>query len=153
MPVVPFVVHTEADLRKLLWPEQLFHPFRKPQVLIRVPELTQSEASDWERRLENFRKQCGCTAGAVAIGAFALASVAYALHSGSPATSNPLSSGLLLKAGVFVTGLILSAVFGKLLGLSAAMVRYRQTCFELMNRLQTIDAAPTVTEYRCNHSL
>jgi len=135
---MPFVVRTEADLQKLLQPEQLLHPFRKPQALIRVPGLLQSEAADWEKRLESFRQQCGCTAGAVAIGAFAVASVAYALRTGSIATDNLPSNSILLRAGVFVAGLVLSAVFGKLLGLSVAFLGYRRTCFQLMKRLQTM---------------
>jgi hypothetical protein len=133
-----FIVRAEGDLLKLLQPEGRLHPSRKPTVLVRVPGLRDSEATAWEVRLENLRQQCGCAAGAIALGAFAIGGVVYALLQNSLALVNPPLTAILLQSGLFLVGLILSALLGKLLGLSLARIRYQRACLELQERLRSL---------------
>jgi len=49
------------------------YSFRKPRLLKHTPRMAEPEARTWQRRLGNLRQQCGCSAGALALGGFALA--------------------------------------------------------------------------------
>lgn len=135
-----FVVREKDDLQQLLRPEGLMHPFRKPRLLIRTPCMAEPEARAWEWRLENLRQQCGCSAGALALGGFALAFLTVSLHNSSPAIGKLALRESLLDGVIFIGGLILSALIGKFIGLSVAMVRYRRTCLELQDRLRQLEA-------------
>jgi hypothetical protein len=141
---LPFFVCTAEDLQRLIAYKQRFHPFRKPRVLLRVRGMGQAEACSWETKLEDIRQLCGCTSGAFAIVAFAIASVAYAVISGSLIGGNSRPGAILIQSGVFVIGLILSALVGKLLGLLRARMLYLRTCFDLMQRLSGIRATGSV---------
>ena len=134
-----FVVRKRDDLQHLPSPEGIMHPFRKPQLLIRIPQIAEPEARVWEWRLENLRQQCGCAEGAIALGVFALSFVAVAIYNTSPATGNLQRGEFLLDGVLFLGGLIVSALVGKFIGLSVAMVRYRFACFELQERLRQLD--------------
>lgn len=139
------MILTKADLGLLLRPESVWHPFRKPRFRIRIPELPESESLAWEGRLENLRQQCGCTAGAIGLGAFVLLSVAYSLHDNSPVDTLGLEA-FVLRGAFLAAGLISSALIGKLLGLSVAQVRFRRACFELHKRLLAIEAVDSGPE-------
>ncbi len=67
---------------------------------------------------------------------FTLAAVACALL----ATPTALVSGsnLARDIGTFTAGLIVSGVLGKSIGLSAAALRYRSICRQLIERLQAL---------------
>ena len=129
------MIRSEQDLLELLQRESILHPFRKPQALILVPQMDHSEAAAWENRLEHLRQQCGCTAGAIGLAVFAIASVAYILRTSSLSNSDFNADNLVLPSAIFLGGLIMSAALGKLLALSVAIIRYRRTCFELKRRL------------------
>jgi hypothetical protein len=137
---IPFVVRRKADLRLLLQSEGILHPFRRPPFLLRIPELPEPEAGAWEQRLEGLRQECGCTSGALALGAFVVLFLVYALHSSLSALDHLQPRVLLLGGAFFVAGLILSALIGKFLGLSMAGIRFRRTCSELHQRLQALEA-------------
>jgi hypothetical protein len=128
------VVKNADDIRELLRTEGMLHPFRKPRALIRIPELAPVEARAWEQRLENLRQQCGCTAGALAMGCFVIAFVVYsAWHSST--TPSPLTPAVLASQGaMLVIGLVLSALLGKFAGLLSASWRFRRACLELLER-------------------
>jgi ABC-type branched-subunit amino acid transport system permease subunit len=84
------------------------------------------------------REQCGCTAGAVALGAFVVAFLAYALLVNPTAFSSPRPSVVLLQSALLVLGLVVSALLGKLTGLWFARRRYHNVCFELQARLRSL---------------
>jgi hypothetical protein len=143
---MPFVVHTEADLLIFMRPHGLRHPFRKPPVEFRIANLPQSESRAWEGRFDTLRQQCGCASGAIALGAFTLGVVAYAFHRSIKAPGAPTPRELFLNGVLFLVGLILSALLGKLLGLSLATIRFRRACFELRMRLQNLQTQPCIPE-------
>lgn len=134
-----FVVRTKDDLQQLMEPEGSMHSFRKPRLLIHVPQMADSEARAWEWRLEGMRQDCGCSAGAMGLCVFAVIFVAYALHNSSPSATLP-PGAFLLDGVIFVAGLILSAVAGKLIGLWMAAGRFRRTCLQLQERLRILEA-------------
>lgn len=124
-------------------PESLVHPFRKPPFRIGIPQLSVRENAAWENRLQELSSQCGCTAGTVGLTLFVLASLAYLLWIASRATADvPLHAGSSTAlGGLFLAGLIGSALLGKLIGLTFAMLRFRQTCRRLLVHLGTMPSA------------
>jgi len=130
------VVRTADDLWKLLRPESVLHPFRKPRPLLQIPELPRREACLWEQRLDSLRQQCGCTSGAIAMGLFTILFVTYSALHISPASNWELAS-VAGQAAILVAGLIFSALIGKFVGLLAASLRFRRTCLALHQRLHT----------------
>ena len=137
-----FVARTKDDLHSLLRPEGIMHPFRKPQVLICMPQMAASEAKAWESRLESLRQQCGCSAGALAFCGFVFSFLIVSAHNNLLATGHPPLREFFAVGVVFLSGLILSALAGKFLGLTVARVRYRRTCFDLQERLRQLEASP-----------
>lgn len=133
------VVRSKSDLRLLPRRESILHPFRKPPLAIRVPELPLPEAQAWEQRLENLREQCGCTAGAIALLAFVVGFVVYVLHRNLTMPENLSPGSLWLGAVVFVAGVVLSALGGKFAGLWVADVRFRRIYRELQWRLLEVE--------------
>jgi hypothetical protein len=136
-----FVVRTRDDLRYLLKPEGLMHPFRKPRAVIHVSGMSAPEAGDWESRLERFRQECGCSAGTFALCGFIVLFIAYAVLSEPDSTGDVQRGALLLKGAIFFTGLILSALIGKFISLCVATLRFRRTCYQLEERLRILEAA------------
>ena len=136
-----FRVRTEADLLQLMRSESALHPFRKPPIRLDIPTLNRAEAAAWQLRLEELRQHCGCTSGAVFLGAFLLANLAYVLGSAvRPGFSLPATTKDLWLTGIiFLAGLIISALFGKLLGLSVSAFRFRRTCRALQSRLHAAE--------------
>lgn len=136
------VIRSEQDLLPLVGAPAARTPWRRPRLLIRVAPMEEGEARAWEARLEGLRQQCGCTAGAVAMCAFVLCCVLFAAYSEPAAGAHPTVGELAFKGGLFIAGLILSAVGGKGLGLSMSRRRHRQTCLMLQQRLRELTACP-----------
>jgi hypothetical protein len=137
---MPLVVYQQNDLRNILRPEGILHPFRKPRLLIRIPHMPESEAMAWESRLEELRQACGCSGGALSLGAFVFGFVAVSLVNGSAVTGNLQLREHLLLGGIFLSGVIVSSLLGKLIGLCLTQVRYRRVCLRLQDRLRQLDA-------------
>ncbi len=137
---MPLLIQTEVGQSALMRPQSLFHPFRKPATLLSIPRLSADENATWSLRLEYLRRQCGCTAAAIGLGGFTLSSFVYVLAAAlqmNPATE-PDHQAMLFKGVWFFAGLILSALLGKLVGLTFAALRLRQTCRALQTRLETL---------------
>lgn len=137
------VIRTEADLVALMRPESLRHPFRKPPILLAFPEMRTDETAVWAYRLENLRLECGCRAAAIGLGVFTLASLAYVLVAAlqTSAAIEPDYPRILFNGSLLVVGLVLSALFGKFIGLALAARRFDRTCRELLNRLAILKGA------------
>jgi hypothetical protein len=134
-----FVVRTKDDLQTLLRSDNFLKSIRKPQLLIRIPNMAVSESKSWEWRLESLRQECGCSSGALGVFGFAFFVVSYLLYTNSPAVRDLRTGVLALYGGVFVAGLALSAVIGKFIGLRISAIRFRQTCFKLHERLRMLE--------------
>ena len=134
---MPILVTSKDDLWLLLKREGILHPFRKPQPLIRIPELSKREAEAWEHRLENLRQQCGRQSGAFALAAFAILFVAYSLANDVATAGQLQLSDFARQGAILVAGLAVSALLGSLIALCFASFRFRRTCFELHQRLHT----------------
>jgi hypothetical protein len=132
------VIRTAAELLGRLRRESLRHPFRKPPVVLSIPELSAQENLVWQARLESLRLECGCRAAAIALGCFALGGVAYVIVTALQpiATAEPDYRAIAVNCAVFFAGLIVSALFGRIVGLELANVRYRQTCVALTARIE-----------------
>ena len=140
---MPLLIRTEADLLALIRWQSLLHPFRKPPaLLLNIPQLPADENAVWSQRLEYLRQQCGCTAAAICLGVFTLASFVYVLAAALQTKPGiePDRQAMLFNGALFFAGLILSALLGKLVGLTFAALRFRQTCRALQTRLQTLQA-------------
>lgn len=137
------VIRTEADLSALMRPESLRHPFRKPPMLLAFPEMGTDENAAWAYRLEDIRLECGCRAAVVGLGVFTLASFAYVLVAALQTDGGiePDYPRILFNGSLLVAGLILSALFGKFIGLTLAALRFDRTCRELLNRLEILQGA------------
>ncbi len=137
------VIRTEADLLALMRPESLRHPFRKPPVLLAFPEMPTDEAAAWAYRLEDLRMECGCRAAVMGLGVFTLVSLAYVLIAAlrTGVGIEPDYPRILLNGSLLVAGMVLSALFGKFVGLALAALRFDQTCRELLNRLAIVKGA------------
>ena len=137
------VIRTEADLLALMRPEGLRHPFRKPPILLDFPEMRTDESAAWADRLEDIRLECGCRAAVIGLGAFTLASFAYVLVAAlqTDAGIEPDYPRMLFNGSLLVAGLILSALFGKFVGLTLAAQRFNRTCREFLNRLVILRSA------------
>jgi hypothetical protein len=133
------LIRTEADLLALMRPPSPLHPFRRPPVLLDIPQLAAEENAVWGHRLEQIRRQCGCTAAIAGLGIFTAAGVAFVLIAALQPNSGgePDYPAILLNGGLFLAGLIGSALLGKLAGLSLAALRFRRTCRALRQRLRT----------------
>jgi hypothetical protein len=70
------------------------------------------------------------------MGVFVILYVLYSVYNG-PAADRHLGLGeLAVQGGIFIAGLVLSAVGGKTFGLSMGMRRHRRTCLILQQRLR-----------------
>lgn len=135
---MPLLIRTEAELLTLMRPESPRHPFRKPPILLRLPELTDNDNAAWSRHLDDLAGQCGCTAALIGLGIFTSATLLYVVIT---ALQTPPGSGtdiqtLLLNGGLFLAGLILSTLIGKLIGLSIAALRFRRSCRIIQGQLR-----------------
>ncbi|PYL09041.1 MAG: hypothetical protein DME33_05620 [Verrucomicrobia bacterium] len=134
-----FIVRTNDDLQQFMRSEGTQRRFRKLRLVIQVPQMTDPEARSWESRLERLRQECGCSTGALGLCLFTLISVKYALYNSSACATVPKLGTLLLNGVTFVTGLILSAVAGKFIGLWIAASRFQRICLELQQRLRNLE--------------
>jgi hypothetical protein len=136
------LIRTEADLLALMRPQSLLHPFRRPTALLDIPQLAADENAAWGHRLEYFRQQCGCTAAVIGLGVFTLASFAYVLAAALQTDPGiePDCQAILFNGALLVAGLILSALAGKLVGLTFSALRFRQSCRALQTRLKILQA-------------
>lgn len=135
----PLIVSAATDVDRLLRREGILHPFRKPQAVIRVARLPTNQAVAWERQLENVRQQCGCAHGAVTLGIYVLASVAYLLRHSTLTNHDSHPETALISGLLFAGGLIVNALSGKFAGLLVATVRYQRICTELKERLRAFE--------------
>jgi hypothetical protein len=141
------LIRTEADLLALMRPQSLLHPFRKPPVLLAIPQVPADENAAWADRLEYLRQECGCTAAVIGLGVFTLASFACVLAAALQTNPGiePDYQVILFNAAWLVAGVILSALFGKLVGLTLAALRFRRTCRALLARLVTLQSGHPLT--------
>ncbi|WP_315835790.1 hypothetical protein [Bradyrhizobium prioriisuperbiae] len=135
---MPLLIRTEAELLALMRPESLRHPFRKPPILLRLPQLADDDNVAWSRHLDDLAGQCGCTAALIGLGVFTSVTVLYVVIT---ALQVPPGNGtdirtLLLNGGLFLAGLILSTLIGKLIGLSIAARHFRRSCRIIQGRLK-----------------
>ena len=130
-PAVPYVVRSPADLRILLRPQAILRPFHKPSVLVRIPGLSPAASQTWEQRLTPLAQECGCNAGALAVGLFLVITVLAIFFSSTPDDVRFPMRTYLIGSACFVGGLILSAFLGKLTGQGLAALRLRRACREL----------------------
>ena len=130
-PAVPYVVRSPADLRMLLRPQAILRPFLKPGVLVRIPGLSPSECLAWQQRLTPLTQECGCRAGALAVGLFLALIVLMVFFTDIPDGVHFSLQTYLIGSACFLTGLILSAFLGKLTGKMLAALRLRRACREL----------------------
>lgn len=119
----------------LLRPQAILHPFYKPKVLVRIPGLSPDDNLAWERRIEPLAQECGCNTGAAALGLFLLLAAVAAILSKTPDDVRFPLVTYLVWGGCFVTGLVLSALGGKLIGQIIAALRLRRACRELEAQL------------------
>jgi hypothetical protein len=130
-----WTVRTVTDVDAILESRKAMGPSSQTRVLVRVPGMPRAEATAWEGELENFRSDCGCRAGAIAMGIFGATLVAYSAWDNLPA---PLSAAsILLRTSLGLAGLILSAVIGKLVGLHRAAISFERTCSQLLERIHS----------------
>ena len=115
----------------LLRPQAILRPFLKPGVLVRIPELSPAECQAWEQRLTPLVQECGCNAGALAVGIFLALSVLALFFTNIPDDFRFPLQTYLIGSACFVAGLILSAFLGKLTGQGLAALRLRRACREL----------------------
>ena len=136
------LIRDQIDVAALMREQSLSHPFRRPAALLDIPQLPPEENAAWGFRLEHWRGQCGCTAAIAGLGAFTLAGVAYVLILALQTTpgSEPDYAVILANGVLFLAGLILSALIGKLIGLTMATLRFRRTCRLLQTRLAALQA-------------
>jgi len=130
-PAVPYVVRSPADLRMLLRPQAILRPFLKPGVLVRIPGLSPAECLAWQQRLTPLTEECGCRAGALAVGLFLALIVLTVFFTDIPDGVHFSLQTYLIGATCFVVGLIVSAFLGKLTGQMLAALRLRRACREL----------------------
>jgi hypothetical protein len=135
---VPLLVRSEADVLALTRVQSLRHPFRRPPALLDIQELRAEENAVWGQRLEYFRQQCGCTAAMTGLGAFTLASLAYVVTVALQSTpgAEPDYQAVWFNGALLLLGVVLSALVGKLIGLTFAALRFRATCRALLVRLR-----------------
>jgi hypothetical protein len=131
---VPLLIRSEADVLELTGACSLRHPFRRPPALLDIPQLLAEENAAWGQRLEYFRQQCGCMAAMAGLGAFTLSSLAYvvAVALQSNPGAEPDYQAVWFNSTLLVVGVVLSAVLGKLIGLTFAALRFRATCRALL---------------------
>jgi hypothetical protein len=138
--VRPLLIHTERDLMGLMRSESLLHPFRKQPALLAIPQLQAGENAAWSQRLEYFRQQCGCVAAMIGLSIFMLGCFIHVLVVAlqtNPA-NEPDYRAVLFNGASFFVGLMFSALLGKLVGLTFANLRFRQTCRALQFRLMNL---------------
>ena len=111
-------------------------PSSQTRVLVRVPGMPRAEATAWEGELENFRNDCGCRAGAIAMGIFRCQRSWLTQH-GTTCPRRFLPLPILLRTSLGLAGLILSAVIGKLVGLHRAAISFERTCSQLLERIHS----------------
>jgi hypothetical protein len=129
--IMPYVVRGPVDLRMLLRPRAILKPFDKPQVLVRIPELTAEEAQTWERRLAPLTHECGCGTGAATLGIYLLAVMAVAAFANVPDDLRQPLATYLVWGGGFFAGLFASAMLGKTFGQGLAAYQLWRTCVAL----------------------
>lgn len=135
---MPYVVRGPGDLRALLRPRAIFRPIAKPTVLVRIAGLTPAECKAWQQRLGPLAGECGCRAGAQAIGLYLLVALIVVFVAHVPdAVRFPIAI-YVAWAAVFLGGLIASALLGKLLGQLRAARRLHRACNDLEQRLRQI---------------
>jgi hypothetical protein len=85
----------------------------------------------WERRLNRYRRSCGCAEGAVGLcGGVAIVLIAVLLQAG-PWTMSKIAACVLLPFGLLAGG--------KLIGRRLDRRRFRKACNQLSSRLATTD--------------
>jgi hypothetical protein len=136
------LIRNKLDVAALMREQSPAHPFRRPAALLDIPALPPEENAAWGSRLDYWRGQCGCTTAIVGLGVFTLASVVYVLVLAlqTTAAGEPDYATILVNGVVFLAGLILSTLVGKLIGLTLATLRFRQICRLLEVRLAALKA-------------
>jgi hypothetical protein len=136
------LIRNKLDVAALMHEQSLSHPFHRPAALLDIAELPAEENAVWGSRLDHWRGQCGCTAAIIGLGAFTLASIVSVLVLAlqTTAAGEPDYAVILRNGVLFLVGLILSTLAGKLIGLIVATLRFRQTCRLLWQRLTALEA-------------
>ena len=141
---MPYVVRGPADLRVLLRPSAVLRPIHKPSVLVRIPGLSPAELRSWQTRLSPLAEECGCRTGAQAICLFLLCALVAMFASNVPDDKRFSLGTYAVWAGLFLGGLIGSALLGKLFGQLRSAMRLKRACDELERRLadETVPRLP-----------
>lgn len=100
------------------------------RIKLRFSKLSEEEAISFETRLNKYLDECGCTTGKIFLFSALALAVVYELLRGDISTSG-IIRGIVVLAVAAVAG----GAAGKVLGLSIANVRFRQTCAALQARL------------------
>lgn len=129
------VVCTSDDLDQLPGSKSWSNPFDQPRLLIRSPLLSRLEIAEWQAKFDGLRQACGCSHGAIALGGFLVLFIAYSIGADSLANTAADHGTIFFRAAVFVAGVVVSAVAGKLFGLYRARAQFHQTCRNLKSRL------------------
>jgi uncharacterized integral membrane protein len=130
-PATPYIVRGPADLRMLLHPRAILRPFLKPSVLVRIPELSPAACQAWQQRLAPLIQECGCNAGTLAVGIFLAAVLLAVFFTDIPDDVRFSLWTYLIGSASLLSGLILSAVAGKLMGQMLAALRLHRACVQL----------------------
>ena len=133
------VVCTSGDLDQVPGSKSWSNPFDQPRLLIRSPLLSRSEIAQWQAKFDGLREACGCSHGAIALGGFLVLSIAYSIGADSLANTPADRGTIFFRAAVFIAGVIVSTVAGKLFGLYRAQAQFHDACRNLKSRLASLN--------------
>jgi hypothetical protein len=119
----------------LLRPAAILRPINKPSILVRIPGLTPAELQTWQKRLDPLAQECGCRSGAQAIGLYLLGVLVTVFVADIPENTRYPLSTYLFWSEIFLGGMILSALTGKLFGQFRAASHLSRACEELEQEL------------------
>lgn len=105
---------------------------RKHTVALDLPMLSGEETALWQSRLDKFRKDCGCTAGALALFASFMTALLFVFFQpGGIFTTT-------WREAVFAIGFVIGAtIAGKIFGLWLARIRFKRSVSELICLIQS----------------
>jgi hypothetical protein len=135
------VVRTPADLELFINSIPWANLFSQPRLVISNPLLSESELVRRQEEFDRLRQSCGCSHGAISLCVFLAFFIGYAVYFDPLAHVPVTGAALLIRAAIFVTGLIVSTIGGKLFGLYLADRQLRQACRSLQSRLLELSSA------------
>ena len=126
-------IGSAKEVASLMSYKGLLEARRRGPIKLRIPALSLKDTQSFETSLNKYREECGCSSGKISLFAALGLAVIYLVLRHDISVKGIIAGVIILGASAAA-----GAIIGKIAGLAVANIRFRQTCADILDQLNSV---------------